>query len=235
MFLVNSRLGLVSAAPSGFGREVLHPTGALLLPKLRSHFAEFLNQSYLARLSILYLSTCVGLGYGYPRSSLEAFLDGMGSTASPHSARHHVSAFVGSGFAWIPPYTLTPGQPSPGSTYPSASPHCWPNTSGVGRPRRAFLSTLGSALTRARWYGNINPLSIDYAFRPRLRSRLTLGGRAFPRNPWTSGGGDSHSSFATHANILTRTASTTGLRRRFAGRSTLLYRSCRLDSRRSRA
>ena len=26
-------------------------------------------------------------------------------------------------------------------------------------------------------------LSIDYAFRPRLRSRLTLGGRTFPRNP----------------------------------------------------
>ena len=31
--------------------------------------------------------------------------------------------------------------------------------------------------------GNINPLSIDYAFRPRLRSRLTLGGRTWPRKP----------------------------------------------------
>ena len=78
MFLVNSRLGQVSATPSGFGREVLHPTGALLLPKLRSHFAEFLNQSYLARLGILYLSTCVGLGYGHHAHSLEAFLGGMG-------------------------------------------------------------------------------------------------------------------------------------------------------------
>jgi len=27
---------------------------------------------------------------------------------------------------------------------------------------------------------------------PRLRSRLTLGGRAFPRNPWVFGGQDSH-------------------------------------------
>ena len=78
MFLVNSRLGLVSATPSGSGRKVLHLTGALLLPKLRSHFAEFLNQSYLARLSILYLSTCVGLGYGHHAHSLEAFLDGLG-------------------------------------------------------------------------------------------------------------------------------------------------------------
>src|SRR5262249_32189410 len=31
--------------------------------------------------------------------------------------------------------------------------------------------------------GNINPLSIDYAFRPRLRHRLTLGGFTFPRKP----------------------------------------------------
>ncbi len=78
MFLVNSRLGLVTAAPSGSGREVLHLTGAPLIPKLRGKFAEFLNQSYLARLGILYLSTCVGLGYGHHANSLEAFLDGMG-------------------------------------------------------------------------------------------------------------------------------------------------------------
>lgn len=35
-----------------------------LLPKLRGHFAEFLNHSSPERLSILYLTTCVGLGYG---------------------------------------------------------------------------------------------------------------------------------------------------------------------------
>ena len=34
---------------------------------------------------------------------------------------------------------------------------------------------------------NINQLSIDYAFRPRLRIRLTLGGLALPRNPWVYG------------------------------------------------
>ena len=134
-----------------------------------------------------------------------------------------------SGFAWTSPYTLAPGQPTPGSAYPSASPRCWPTTGWVGRPRRAFLSNPGSAWTRTWWYWNINQLSIDYASRPRLRSRLTLGGRAFPRNPWTFGGGDSHSSFATHAGILTPAASTAGFRRRFAGRSTLPYRSHRLD------
>src|SRR4051812_13095851 len=74
------------------------------------------------------------------------------------------------------------------------------------------------------WYGNINPLAIDYAFRPSLRSRLTLSRRTLLRNPWTIGGGDSHSSFVTHADILTSQASTAGLRRRFTGMGTLSYR-----------
>ena len=45
------------------------------------------------------------------------------------------------------------------------------------------------------WCRNINLLAIDYAVRPRLRSRLTLGGRAWPRNPWDFGGQDSHLSY----------------------------------------
>ena len=64
------------------------------------------------------------------------------------------------------------------------------------------------AWTAVHGYGNINPLSIDYACRPRLRSRLTLGGLACPRNPWSIGGRASHSPFATHACILTHAAST---------------------------
>ena len=36
----------------------------MLIPKLRMQFAEFLQHSSLKRLSMLYLSTCVGLGYG---------------------------------------------------------------------------------------------------------------------------------------------------------------------------
>jgi hypothetical protein len=39
---------------------------APLLPKLRGHFAEFLDHGSLDRLGILYLTTCVGLGYGPP-------------------------------------------------------------------------------------------------------------------------------------------------------------------------
>src|SRR3954453_2679035 len=77
----------------------------------------------------------------------------------------------------------------------------------------------------AAWYRNINLLSIDYDFRPRLRSRLTLSSRTLLRNPWAIGGGDSHPSFVTHAGILTSHASTAGLRRRFTGEGTLSYRA----------
>jgi hypothetical protein len=37
------------------------------------------------------------------------------------------------------------------------------------------------------WYRNINLFSITYAFRPRLRDRLTLGRLTLPRNPWAYG------------------------------------------------
>jgi hypothetical protein len=91
VFLVNSRLGRFTAAPSGFGREGLHPTGAPLLPKLRGHFAEFLNEGSSDRLGILYLPTCVGFGTGtshLPRrfSRRHGFED-----FAPFGARHPVS------------------------------------------------------------------------------------------------------------------------------------------------
>ncbi len=35
----------------------------------------------------------------------------------------------------------------------------------------------------SRWGRNVDRLSIGYAFRPRLRSRLTLSGRPFLKNP----------------------------------------------------
>ena len=60
VFLLNSRLGLFTAAPSGYS-----PYRAPLLPKLRGHFAEFLNESSSARLRILFSPTCVGLRYGH--------------------------------------------------------------------------------------------------------------------------------------------------------------------------
>ena len=51
-------------------------------------------------------------------------------------------------------------------------------------------------------------MCIDYAFRPRLSSRLTLGGRTFPRKPKIFGHYDSHIILATYSGILTRVLST---------------------------
>ncbi len=57
VFLVNSRLGLLCAA-------LILSNRAILIPKLRMHFAEFLNARSLERLRLLILPTCVGLRYG---------------------------------------------------------------------------------------------------------------------------------------------------------------------------
>ena len=65
-----------------------------------------------------------------------------------------------------------------------------------------------SVITETTWYRNINLLAIGYAFRPRLRSRLTLSRRTLLRKPWTIGGGESHPSIVTHAGILTSSHST---------------------------
>src|SRR6516164_3170952 len=136
------------------------------------------------------------------------------------------------GFAYTPPYTFTPGQPSPGRAALLRHPFGLP-TAGLGRvlgrlAPKGFVSFVrlaspGSAWAHLSGYGNINPLSIDYACRPRLRPRLTLGGLACPRNPWSSGGNVSHVSFATHACILTRPASTARSPCCFARRTALPY------------
>ena len=89
MFLVNSRLGLFSAALFR----------APLIPKLRGHFAEFLNNPSPVGLRILSSSTCVGLRYGH--------------LSIPYTfSRHRASRTSLLKFG-----PLRPGQPTPGSRY----------------------------------------------------------------------------------------------------------------------
>jgi hypothetical protein len=114
VFLVNSRFPLVSAAPIRSPQRVRFTVGAPLLPKLRGHFAEFLNHNSLDRLGILYLITCVGLGYGRLEPRADAFLGSIGSPDPPVRGSRRVSGFMNGGFACRSPYTLGPGQPSPG-------------------------------------------------------------------------------------------------------------------------
>src|SRR3954452_23911028 len=160
----------------------------------------------------------------------------MGSSTSPQLARHQVSGiavriclhgalhpYPRTTIAWVGlPSCVTPSLAyyQEGSRAPLLSPE---GSSRFGR--LAFKDSAWASYCR---YGNINPLSIDYACRPRLRSRLTLGGLAWPRNPWSFGGRVSHPSFATHACILTRVASTAGLPRRFFRHTTLPYPSAHL-------
>ena len=127
---------------------------------------------------------------------LGVFLGSMGSPASPNVASSRVSGSM----RWrislpraLRAFTRT-SRTAPG--YPSPSP-----LRSIAVPRR---------------YRNVRLLRIGYAFRPRLSSRLTLGGLASPRNPWAYGGGVSRPPLATHASILAPERSTEGRPLRFA-------------------
>jgi hypothetical protein len=157
---------------------------APLLPKLRGHFAEFLDNASPAGLGILSLSACVGLRYGYmagysgfswrPLRLLRYFSSLRLTLLAPARYFPRAASRACTGF------------PSPGQTSGDASP-------------------LSSA---AMQYRILHLLSIGYALRPRLRSRLPRGRSALPRKPWTSGLGDSHPHLATHSGILSSRHST---------------------------
>ena len=107
MFLINSRFSLDSAAPPRsppHGRTTLR---APLLPKLRGHFAEFLDHESLERLGILYLTTCVGFGYGRTTASRRCF-----------SRQHRITRFPST--VPIRPHPHTAG------IYHGDGPHPWP-------------------------------------------------------------------------------------------------------------
>ena len=60
------------------------------------------------------------------------------------------------------------------------------------QPDQSDKIELPSGSVTSSWPRNINLVPIDYAFRPRLRGRLTLLRLALSRNPWTFGDRVSH-------------------------------------------
>ena len=160
-------------------------TWAPLLPKLRGHFAEFLDNASPAGLRILSSSTCVGLRYG-PLSHDSGFSRQEGAAASLlHFAPHHAFVLYRTGFPIL----------------------------RLLRLHRAFHSRLRfpsrvPAVLITRGAGILNLLSIGYAFPPLLRPRLTQGRSALPWKPWIFGQEDSHLFLATHSGILSSYIST---------------------------
>ena len=55
------------------------------------------------------------------------------------------------------------------------------------RPDQSNKVEQHTGFVTTHWLQNIHCIPIDYAFRPRLRDRLTLRRLALRRNPWTFG------------------------------------------------
>ncbi len=89
------------------------------------------------------------------------------------------------GFSFRAPPPLVPVFPFPASAFRM-------------RPRSSVI----------KQYRILHLLSIGYGSLPRLRSRLTRGRSALPRNPWIFGQEDSHLFLATHSGILPSRRST---------------------------
>ena len=157
---------------------------APLLPKLRGHFAEFLDNASPAGLGILSPSTCVGFRYGY-------IINNSGFS------RHMACVLRYFFFAPLHDFGLMDGFsfPSPPSLAPVFP---FPAYAHLMRPHSSVMMQ----------YRNLHLLSIGYASRPLLRSRLPQGRSALPWNPWIFGLGDSHPHLATHSGILSSQCST---------------------------
>ena len=133
---------------------------APLLPKLRGQFAEFLKKCSLERLRIL--SSPTSVSFSTVPIHVISRRDFLGTITS--------AAYTAQG-SWIrmkksyAPFSAT----SRTRTWANLISHLL----SFMRPSWAPV-----------WEGrNINLLSIDYAFRPRLRYRLTLRGFPFRRKP----------------------------------------------------
>ena len=88
----------------------------LLLANLRRYFAEFLQRSSLKRLGILYLSTCVGLGYDLMEGYFQELISGLPNPIRGNNL-HNPSHPPGPGIlTWFPsstPFGLDLGVGSP--------------------------------------------------------------------------------------------------------------------------
>ena len=158
---------------------------APLLPKLRGHFAEFLNNASPAGLRILSSSTCVGLRYGCD-------IRNSGFSRQPVSMLHYFCSLritLSDCMADLPAillwclHRIFLFRPMPSRCVPTVLIY---HSTGI--------STCCPSAT-----------SSDLA----LGHRLTQGRSALPWKPWIFDREDSHFSLATHSGILSSRQSTT--------------------------
>ena len=131
---------------------------AILLPKLRMYFAEFLNASSSVRLCFLSLPTCVGLRYGPLQHILRDCFLALRLRALRSPVRE-----------------LPPGSAQAADLPPALS--ASPLRQGLPSPCR--VSPYASSHRSCRRHGNVDPFPFAYGSRPRLRGRLTPGQIAF--------------------------------------------------------
>jgi hypothetical protein len=218
--------------------------GAPLLPKLRGHFAEFLNHSSLVRLGILYLTTCVGLGYGPCVCSLEAFLGSIGSPNSPHPAMHHLSDLCDTRIYLDVVLPACPSITTDWYGYLPASPHRLTTTHPGPTQPAALFSPKGSDGPPFGWLAEWirhGRAHTGTGISTRCPSTTPVGLALGPDSPWAdwpgpgtlglSAGKVLTCLIATHACILTPTPSTTGSLRGFTGCRTLPYPINKVDCR----
>ena len=136
--MLNSRRRLLTETFSS--RLAPLTTQALLLPKLRSQCAEFLSGSLLARLTMFWPPTCVGLRYGQPEHFRLCF--------SCHQILPLLTGCPAIVLSRFTPELNPNDQSRDGLTLMQAQP----------------------VLTRSGRFRNINRISIAYAFRPQLRT-----------------------------------------------------------------
>ncbi len=164
MFLVNSRLGLVTATARSSRGKPRHPQRHTFSRSYGANLPSSFTRDHSSALGFsprLRVSVC---GTVTLDLSLEVFLVSMDLPA----LRAEALDITPRGLEWPadlptePPYTLEPTLPIVG---------------------RAILLRHPIVQTRSEWYRNIRLFPIDYAFQPRLRDRLTLSGLTFLRKP----------------------------------------------------
>ena len=187
--MVNSRLGRFAAAPAGSPREAVHLQGH---PFSRSYGVNMPSSltMVLPIASVCSTRPPVSVLVRAPAGLPRGFSREHGVGGFTQSLRRRASPCAQPGFASAAGRTLSRGRPEP-------------------RPLILLRRPIGRVASRRRCR-NVRLLCIGYAFRPRLSSRLTLGGLASPRKPWTYGGRVSRPALVTHASIRTPGRSTVG-------------------------